>query len=198
MTRVTYANPNSHREPCDFSPDSASKSVIRAAARLSIWVHSFVLLKKIFKWKLLTSISYYALCNLEVSSKRPWELWRRRWIMGTMKTLSLLPSVGTKRARSFKKKTQTQLRRTFLRILFCVYLYLSFHRNILVTCRMICSCAFYISKLRDVVGGFTQKFSVNSHSFWPTQTASSSHPPSKLWGKHVDPIGWGLLETNQS
>ena len=25
VTRVTLTNPDSHREPCDFSPDSASK-----------------------------------------------------------------------------------------------------------------------------------------------------------------------------
>ena len=36
-----------------------------------------------------------------VTSKQPWWLKRRRWIIGTMKTLSFVPGVGTKRTRLF-------------------------------------------------------------------------------------------------
>ena len=36
-----------------------------------------------------------------------------------------------------------------------------------------------------------------SHSFWPSQTSSSSHPPSKTGGSHMDPpIDWDLPRDN--
>ena len=55
---------------------------------------------------------------------------------------------------------------------------------------------FYISNQGMWWAGFTQKtFLWFSHSFWPSQHSSSSHPPSKTGGKHMDPSnGWGLLE----
>ena len=41
-------------------------------------------------------------------------------------------------------------------------------------------------KFRDVVGGFTQKISVTSHSFWPSQIPLRVTHPLTMGGKHMD------------
>ena len=41
-------------------------------------------------------------------------------------------------------------------------------------------------KFRDAVGGFTQKISVTSHSFWPSQIPLRVTHPLTMGGKHMD------------
>ena len=107
--------------------------------------------------------------------------------MGTMKALSFLPGVGTKRTRSYLGKPKKHTNQTvdnFPQNFVCVYLYLSFIEVSSVTCLMICFMCFLHLKFRDAVGGFTQKFLWIPIVFDPPKLPLRVTHPQKLGETH--------------
>ena len=112
--------------------------------------------------------------------------------MGTMKALSFLPSAGTERTRLYKgnqqKKWNTnQAVETTTWNAFVFVLSFSFTESVfwVTVWWLFIFCILHL-KFRDVVGGFTQKISVTSHSFWPSQIPLRLTHPITLGGKHMD------------